>query len=82
MAEIGWPQDDLREQTGQWVRLERDGPTLTIDRRPGDPSTAGVEIEDHVPRGRSGLELSNDDVGRRRRCDSLERGHRESGFGA
>ena len=82
MAKIGGPKDDLREQAGQRVRLERDGPALSINRRPRNPTTTGVEIEDHVPWTRSGLEVSNEDIGRRRRCDPLERGHRESGLGA
>ena len=82
MPKIGRPKDDLREETGQRVRLERDGPTLSINRRPGNPATSGVEIEDHVPWTGSGLEVRNDHVGRWRWRDPLERGHREPGLGA
>ena len=48
VAEVRRPEDELGEEAGQRRRLEADGAALAVDRGPGDPAAATVEVEDDV----------------------------------
>ena len=56
------------------ARLERDGPALAVDGRPGDPAAAPEQVGHDVARSGVEVDPGGDDRGRRRRRDPVEDG--------
>src|SRR3954451_22942906 len=72
MSDVGWPEDDLREQPIERTGLERDRAALAIDGRPGDPAAATEQVGDDVPWARVRVDPGADEAGRRRWRKSVE----------
>ena len=80
VAQVGRPEHHLGEQAGQRPGLEAEAATLPIDRRPGDPAAASVQVGDDVARRGVRLEPGVDEVGRGRRREPFVGGQGEPGF--
>src|SRR5204862_4783306 len=63
VAEVRWPENDLREEPGQRARLEAEGPPLAIDRRARDPAAPAVEVGHDVAGRRVRLQARDRKIG-------------------
>ena len=80
VADVGRPQDDVREDPRQRARFERDRPALPVDGGTGHPPAAAEQVGDDVPGARMEVDPRGDDRGRRWRRRPLERGKGEPGL--
>ncbi len=74
MADVGRPKDDLGEQAGERVGLDRDRSTLPVHGRTGDPAAAAMEIDHHVAGAGVLVDRGRDQVRWRRSRQTLEGG--------
>ena len=77
VAQVGRPEDQLGEEAGERAALEAECAALPIDRRPGDPAAAPVQVGDDVARLRARLEARLEQVRRGRRREPFECRQRE-----
>jgi len=74
MAQVRWPQHQLREKAGERARFEAHGASLAADRGMGDPATPAMDVEDDVAGARVALDPRGNERRRRRRCQAIEEG--------